>query len=123
VNARVAATTAAEQQAAREPDNAVAHRVLGMLQLDTGDAARALDSLRRAAFLDPADALAHYGLGRAHAELGETSRAQAALTYARRLLAGRPADEAVPGADGLLVGDLLRVVEAQFLVLERVRGR
>lgn len=82
------------------------HLHAGMLQLDLGDPHRALESLRRAAFLDPDNPLAQFGLGRAYIDLREPSKARAALANGRRLLGPASDSDPVVGANGLVVGEL-----------------
>lgn len=82
--ARGAAREHAARLAQTWPVTADAHLVLGMLDLDEGAVAGALERLRRATFLDKDNALAHFALGRAYGQQGNRSRARAAFTHARR---------------------------------------
>jgi chemotaxis protein methyltransferase CheR len=99
-----------------QPAAAGGHLVLGLLALETGDPA-ALDALRRATFLEPEDALAQFALGRAYAQQGQPGRARTALAHARRLLAGVPDDECLPG--GVAAGALRRSVEAALAGIDQ----
>ena len=78
------------------PLDAEVHLVRGLLLLDEGEPERALEVLRRAAFLAPDNALAQVSLGRAYHQLGTRERARAALSRARRILAPLPAADARP---------------------------
>ena len=114
---------AGEQRAAREklarivlakPLAMAAHRLLGLLALEEGEPAAALDSLRRATFLAADDPLAQFGLGRAYRALGDTARAGAAFRQARRALAPWSGERAIPGDEGLTVDELRQAIEAQL---------
>jgi chemotaxis protein methyltransferase CheR len=83
----------------------------GLLALESGSAAFAMDCLRRATFRDPSNPLAQFALARAYADLGDAQRAHAALVHARRLLAPLASDELVPGSDSLQVETLRQSVD------------
>jgi len=95
-----------------DPLLAPARELRAQLLLEDGDDEAAEGELRAALFLDPARPVAHAMLGALLARRGERSRAAAAAAEARRLLAGRPAGETVPGEGELTVGRLLADVEA-----------
>jgi Flp pilus assembly protein TadD len=85
----------------------------GMAELDAGDALRAVESLRRAAFLDPRNVLAHFTLGRAYVQLGHLERARVIFLQTRRLLASAEEVPTLDG-DGLTIDDLRYAVEVQL---------
>ena len=95
-----------------DPLLAPARELRAQLLLEDGDDEGAEGELRAVLFLDPARPVAHATLGALLARRGERSRAAAAAAEARRLLAGRPAAETVPGEGELTVGRLLADVEA-----------
>jgi chemotaxis protein methyltransferase CheR len=116
---RAAAGEQAERLVRARPLDAETHLLLGLLDLDTGDAARAVESLRRAAFLDANSVLASFSLGRAYIQLGDRSRARGAFVHARRLLGALADDDLVPHGDGLSAGDLRHATEIQIAALDR----
>jgi chemotaxis protein methyltransferase CheR len=81
----------ARRLTAADPLNAELHFVRGLVELDDGDAAAAVWSLRRALFLDPEFGLAAFTLGRAHDALGDREAARRA--YAQALGSLDPDDE------------------------------
>ena len=74
----------------REPLDAEAHALRGLVELAGGDADAAASSLRRALFAEPTFGAAAFMLGRAHDAAGRPSAARAA--YARALRTLRPGD-------------------------------
>jgi chemotaxis protein methyltransferase CheR len=70
-----------------DPD---AHYLLGLDELESGDAAAAVSSLRRVLYLDPEFELAAFALGRAHEEVGEPDAARRRYEQALRMLDARP---------------------------------
>ena len=86
----------------------------GLLALEAGSAASALEWLRRATFRQPDSALAQFALARAYVALRDRPRAQAALIHTRRLLLHLSADELVPGSDSMAV-ETLRQTVATYL--------
>lgn len=105
-----AAQQALDALVQRAPLLEVAHRLQGLLALDAGAYQQAIESLRRATFLNSRDPLAQLGLGRAYQAAGDPARARTALRQARRLLGALPAEQAIPGEDGVSVGQLQQVV-------------
>jgi predicted Zn-dependent protease len=67
----------------RDPLDAEAHALRGLIQLAGGDPDAATAALRRALFAEPAFGAASFLLGRAHDAAGRPARARAA--YARTL--------------------------------------
>jgi chemotaxis protein methyltransferase CheR len=83
----------------------------GLLALESGSVASALDWLRRATFRDPSSVLAQFALARAYVATGDRPRAHAALLHTRRLLAPLGGDELVPGSESLAVEALRQTVQ------------
>jgi len=119
---RVEGRAALRAYVERAPLAETAHRLLGLLALEEGDYAVALESLRRATFLAADDPLAQFGLGRVYRALGDETRAAAAFRHARRILAPLAADATVPGDDTLSIAHLRRAVEAQLTGTTAERG-
>jgi chemotaxis protein methyltransferase CheR len=86
----------------------------GLLALESGASAAAVESLRRATFRDPDSAIGQFALARAYLVLGDVSRAQAALIHTRRLLAPLQPDEFVPGTDELPVETLRQTIQTHL---------
>jgi chemotaxis protein methyltransferase CheR len=115
--ARAAARARLAELARAEPLSVATHRLHGLLALEDGDTAAALESLRRATFLDADDPLAQFGLGRAYRALGDENRARAAFRHARRIVAAWAADRPVPGDEGLPAADLRAALDAQLAIV------
>lgn len=90
------ALAAARRAASGAPGNANAHNVLGVILLETGDAAGAERSLRRAASLSAGAPGPHNNLGNALVALGRLDEAEAAYRRALEIDASY-----APGALGL----------------------
>jgi chemotaxis protein methyltransferase CheR len=86
----------------------------GLLALEAGALAAALDWLRRAAFRDPRSPLAQFALACAYVDNGDRSRAQTALVQARRLLAPLDGEALVPGSDALPVETLRQTIRTHL---------
>jgi chemotaxis protein methyltransferase CheR len=71
---------------AEDPPDAAAHFHRGLAELENGDPAGAVNSLRRALFVDPHFGLAAFKLGGAHEALGDQSAARRAYEQALRTL-------------------------------------
>lgn len=69
-----------------EPLNADAYFVRGLVELEEGDAARAVHSFRRALYVDPAFGLAAFQLGRAYDATGDRGAGRRAYEQALRTL-------------------------------------
>jgi chemotaxis protein methyltransferase CheR len=82
----------------------------GLLALEAGSSATALDCLRRATFRDPRSPLAQFALGRAYVQNGDRIRARRPLVQARRLLAPLDGAALVPGSDALPVETLRQTI-------------
>ena len=112
------ALEAATAAAGRFPLSAEVQYLHAVLLSEAGRDREAADSLRRALYADGGLAVAALALGLALRRLGDVAGARRALGTARRLLAGRPADEVVPLSDGERAGRLLVTVDAQIRLLE-----
>jgi chemotaxis methyl-accepting protein methylase len=71
---------------AEDPLDAAAHFQRGLAELENGDPAGAVNSLRRALFADPHFGLAAFKLGGAHEVLGDLAAARRAYAQALRTL-------------------------------------
>jgi chemotaxis protein methyltransferase CheR len=71
--------------------NPEVHYLHGLAELESGDAAAAVSSLRRVLYLDPGFELAAFALGRAHERAGEPDAARRRYQQALRMLGVRPA--------------------------------
>jgi len=71
---------------AEDPLDAAAHFQRGLAELENGDPAGAVSSLRRALFADPHFGLAAFKLGGAHEALGDLAAARRAYQQALRTL-------------------------------------
>jgi len=69
-----------------QPLNADAYFVRGLVELEEGDAARAVHSFRRALYVDPAFGLAAFQLGRAYDVTGDRGAGRRAYEQALRTL-------------------------------------
>jgi chemotaxis protein methyltransferase CheR len=87
---RDAALAEVQSLLARNPLDADAHFVYGLVVLEAGEPARAVAAFRRALYTDPTFALAAFTLGRAHDALGDGAAARRAYEQALRAL--DPAD-------------------------------
>jgi chemotaxis protein methyltransferase CheR len=87
---RDAALAEVQSLLARNPLDADAHFVYGLVVLEAGEPARAVAAFRRALYTDPTFALAAFTLGCAHDALGDQAAARRAYEQALRTL--DPAD-------------------------------
>jgi tetratricopeptide (TPR) repeat protein len=94
---------------AAEPSNALAHQLLGIVQMQTGASEAGLASLRRSVVLDPNDATALGNLANAQRDTG--AAAEALQSYARALALNPGFVEAL-GNRAMLLGQLGRLEEA-----------
>jgi chemotaxis protein methyltransferase CheR len=76
--------------AAAAPETSNAYYLRGLDELEAGDGAAAVTSLRRVLYLDPGDELAAFALGRAHESAGEPDAARRRYQQALRMLGARP---------------------------------
>jgi tetratricopeptide (TPR) repeat protein len=94
---------------AAEPSNALAHHLLGIVQLQTGASEAGLASLRRSVELDPNDATAHGNLANALRDAGASD--EALESYGRALTLNPGFVEAL-GNRAMLLGQLGQLEEA-----------
>lgn len=92
-----------------EPSNALAHHLLGVVQLQTGAPEAGLASLRRSIALDPNDATAHGNLANALRDLGDIE--EALQSYGRALSLNPDFIDAL-GNRAMLLGQSGRLDEA-----------
>jgi chemotaxis methyl-accepting protein methylase len=90
----------------------------GLLALEAGSTAVAIEFLRRASFRDPHSVLGQLALAGAYQATGEFAHAHAALVQTRRLLSPLAADAFVPGADSLPVETLRKTIESKLVALD-----
>jgi tetratricopeptide (TPR) repeat protein len=94
---------------AAEPSSALAHHLLGIVQLQTGAPEAGLASLRRSIALDPNDATVQGNLANA---LRDTGAADEALEWYAKALSLNPDFVEALGARAMLLGQLGRLEEA-----------
>jgi chemotaxis protein methyltransferase CheR len=112
------AIEAAAEEARRHPASSELHFLRAVLLAETGRDREAADGFRRALYLDGQLAAAALALGFSLRRLGDAAGARRAFGRARGLLAGRPAGEPVPLADGESAGRLLMTTDVQIRLLE-----
>jgi chemotaxis protein methyltransferase CheR len=83
----------------------------------------AAELLRRVLYLDGTLAVAHFTLGSVLQRLGDAAGARRAYRNARDLCAARPAEEAVPLADGEQAGRLAEAAAAELALLASAERR
>ncbi|HEV3261614.1 MAG TPA: protein-glutamate O-methyltransferase CheR [Gemmataceae bacterium] len=106
------------QATARYPLSAELHYLRAVLLLDLGRDEEAAAAARRVLYLDRSLAIAHFTLGSILWHHGDAAGACRAYRNARELCTSRPADEAVPLADGESAGRLAEAAAAQVAILE-----
>ena len=97
--------------------NPEVHYQHGLAELESGDAAAAVSSLRRVLYLDPGFELAAFALGRAHEKAGELDAARRRYEQALRMLGVRPA----PGerlAGPIDAATVIDACEARLLAIQ-----
>ncbi|MDP9259222.1 MAG: tetratricopeptide repeat protein [Actinomycetota bacterium] len=97
--------------------NPEVHYLHGLAELESGDAAAAVSSLRRVLYLDPGFELAAFALGRAHEKAGELDAARRRYEQALRMLGVRPA----PGerlAGPIDAATVIDACEARLLAIQ-----
>lgn len=90
--------------------------LLAAIAQERSDLPAAFDALRRALYIDPEAAAAHFLLGCLLLRQGDAEAARRHMATVADLVAERPSDELVPGADGLTAG---RLAETAAAYLER----
>lgn len=103
--------------AGRHPLSPELRYLHAVLLLDLGRVEDAARAVRRVAYLDRSLAIAHFTLGSVLRRLGDVDGARRAYRNARDICAARPADEAVPLADGEQAGRLAEAAAAALAVL------
>jgi chemotaxis protein methyltransferase CheR len=98
------------------------HYLHAVLLLDLGKNDEAAQALRRVLYLDRTLAVVHFTLGAILRQRGDRAGACRAYRNARDLCAARPAEEAVPLADGEPAGRLAEIAGAELILLEGSRG-
>jgi chemotaxis protein methyltransferase CheR len=106
------------EAAARHALSTELHYLHGVLLLELGRDQEAERALRRALYLDRSLAVAHLTLGALAARHGDREAARRAYRNARDLCTARPADEAVPLAEGEPAGRLAAAAAAALAVLD-----
>lgn len=111
----------ATQLLADDPLNVDAYFVRGLVELNAGDGAAAVDSLRRALYVEPTFGLAAFELGRAHDALGDLAAARRAYEQALRTL--RPEEgHHQPILEQVDLGDIAAACRARLAALGRSAG-
>jgi chemotaxis protein methyltransferase CheR len=87
---RPAAARPAPDRAREDAMSPDLHYLQGLGELESGDPAAAVASLRRVLYLDPANELAAFALGRAHEKAGDPRAACRRYEQALRMLGERP---------------------------------
>ena len=107
---------------ARHPCSTEIHHLRSVVLIALGRDAEAAAAARRVIYLDRSLAIAHFNLGSILRRLGEHDGARRAFRNARDLSAARPADEAIPLADGVRAGRLADLAAAQLARLDAASG-
>jgi tetratricopeptide (TPR) repeat protein len=111
----------ARSRAEEDMMNPEVHYLHGLAELESGDAAAAVSSLRRVLYLDPGYELAAFALGRAHEKAGEPDAARRRYEQALRMLDGRPASgERLAGP--IDAATVIDACEARLLAIQGGRG-
>jgi chemotaxis protein methyltransferase CheR len=101
----------------RQPLSVELRYLHAVLLTDLGRHDEAVRALRRLIYLDRSLAVAHFTLGALLGQGGDRAGARAAYRNAAALCADRPAEEAVPLADGECAGRLARAAAFQAALL------
>ena len=104
-----------------EPDSALLEQ--GLEQLERGEAAAALELLRKSAYADPSNAFTHFLLGRVWLALDNPVRARAALLHAQSLLSPLAPETPLASAPDLNALDLRHTLERLLLTLDASHSR
>ncbi len=112
-----AAVVAAARGAERHPLAAELRYLHAVLLVNLGRCDEAAAELRRVLYLDRTLAVAHFTLASILAARGDGAGARRAYRNTRDLCAGRPADEAIPLADGESAARLAEVAAAELALL------
>lgn len=102
---------------ATQPLAAELHHLHAVLLLELGRDEEAVAAARRVVYLDRSLAVGHFTLGTVLRRRGDLAGARRAYRNAHDLCAARPADEAVPLADGECAGRFAEAAAAQLAML------
>jgi chemotaxis methyl-accepting protein methylase len=111
----------ASQLIAEDPMNAGAHFQRGLAELESGDPAAAVASLRRALYAEPRFGLAAFKLGRAYEALGDLAAARRAYEQALRTL--EPHERYEPLLAQIDLADVAVAARARLEALAATPGR
>jgi chemotaxis protein methyltransferase CheR len=111
----------ASQLIAEDPLNAGAHFQRGLAELESGDPAAAVASLRRALYAEPRFGLAAFKLGRAYEALGDLAAARRAYEQALRTL--EPHERNEPWLGQIDLDDVASAARARLDALAATPGR
>ncbi|MGH7449043.1 MAG: hypothetical protein ACRELT_15835 [Longimicrobiales bacterium] len=95
------------------PLNAELAYLHGVLMIEAGRAAEAMQAFRRAIYLDRTLVVAHVALGQHVWRTGSADQARRAFRNAERLLCAMPPDAVVAAADGETAARLLSLTRTQ----------
>lgn len=96
-----------------------AYYTLALIYQESGDWEQALEALKKALYLDRGFILAHYTLAHLYRKRGDLASAIKSLQNARRLLSEKAKGDLVPEGDGLVVGRLMDMIDAELASMER----
>ena len=92
----------AEQAVALSPDDFIAHRLLGQVQLEAGEVPAAIAALERSRRLEPNSPAVYFALARAYARAGrDTDAARARAEFTRLDRRARLQRNGGPAAGGM----------------------
>lgn len=89
---------------------------------EQGEIPKAMASLKQAVYLDQSFVMAHFAMGMLALQNGKSGEAGRHLENARALLRVCPADDPVPGAEGMTVARLSEIITATRAGMLKVEG-
>ncbi|MGD0584879.1 MAG: CheR family methyltransferase [Oryzomonas sp.] len=101
-----------EKAIAADKLNAELYYLRATIFQEQGEIPKAMASLKQAIYLDQAFVMAHFALGTLTLQNGKPREAGKHLENALSLLGACPADDPVPGADGMTTARLLEIITA-----------
>jgi chemotaxis protein methyltransferase CheR len=101
-----------EKAIAADKLNAELYYLRATILQEQGDIPKAMASLKQAIYLDQAFVMAHFALGTLTLQNGKPREAGKHLENALSLLGACPADDPVPGADGMTAARLSEIITA-----------